>query len=209
LLGGELSVGELELGSIGPGALEVLGPWAELDISRRLTLGPEAELSAEAGVVVHLSGAAFEDCSTAPSALAGLGNLILIFEGGGGAVDPFEVAGRDLGAVAAGLAENFALASLRIGGRDVGRLRLVDLFDNTPDWEGPEALYVCELYVSAGSLLDLNGLNLYYLHAELDPGATILTGGGRLLPVPEPAVLVLLAVGGCALLFHRRADRRG
>lgn len=51
------------------------------------------------GATIHMTGSAFENESTDPADLAGLSNLSLIFEGGSANVDPFEVAGEDMGAV--------------------------------------------------------------------------------------------------------------
>jgi hypothetical protein len=97
---------------------------------------------------------------------------------------------------------------------------LVDEFDNQPDWEGAEALYVKHLFVGRDCQLDLNGLNLYYLHGVVHPHAQILGGVPTQMPpgllaefaqlemaaIPEPAALGLILLGG--LLLMRRKRRR-
>lgn len=146
--------------------------------------------------------------------MAGLANLKLIFEGGIGHVDAFEVAGADLGPIPAGFSGNFALGSLVLGGVDVGYVQLVDQVSNRGDGGGnlaPEALYVHDLILGPGCLLDLNGLNLYYWHAQIDPGAAIDLKGEHLMAVvPEPSSIALIAVlGGICASWRCLGRRRG
>ncbi|MBN2476233.1 MAG: hypothetical protein JXB62_16595 [Pirellulales bacterium] len=201
---GTLAANELRLEG---GTLDVADAAAEILVADRLSLGPGSILNAAAGASIHMTGSAFENESTDPAALAGLSNLALLFEGGPTDVDPLEVAGSDLGAVLAGFEENFALATLRLGGSDVGMVRLVDSFDNLP---GVEALYVRNLDVGPGCYLDLNGLNLYYLYGGIDPAATV--AGGRPTLVPEPctwALLLAAALCVAAGTWRRRGQPLG
>ncbi len=191
--GGELSIGELWIGKEGAGTFAIENQSANIVVSDKLRFGPQGVFSAVAGVEIHMTGSDFENESTDPANLAGLENLTLIFEGGSGDIDLFEVAGRDLGAVVEGWDNNFALGTLILGGADIGMLQLVDSFDNQPTWEGSEALYVNNLNIGPGSYLDLNGLNLYYMSGWVDPSATIVNGS--LIAVPEPTGMVLLLVG--------------
>jgi len=161
--GGTLDVANLVVGGGTAGTLEINDASAQIAVSQKLRLRSKASIVAVSGAAIHMTGAAFENESTDPAAMAGLANLKLIFEGGAAALDSFEVAGRDFGAVAEGWIENFVLGGLTLGGADAGRIQLVDLFDNQPDWEGQEALYVEDLaFVGPGSGVDLNGLNLYF-----------------------------------------------
>jgi len=200
--GGSLNVKNLYVGLKGRGTLKITDSAADITISNLLRFGPDGTFTAVPGATIHMTGAAFENRSTDPTDLAGLSNLNLIFEGGSGDVDPFEVAGEDRGPVLDGFEDNFALGSLTLGASaGIGQVLLVDNVDNQP---GDETLYVHNLVVGPGSSLDLNGLNLYYLSASIDPDAIIELNGGQLLQVPEPATLILLGGGLLALLRRRR-----
>jgi hypothetical protein len=175
--GGRLQTRDLRLDGA---ALNIASSLAEITVTNSLHLGAASTVSAVQGATIHMTGSALENESQDASALAGLNRLALVFEGGAEEIDPVEVAGRDLGAVPAGLRENFALGMLQLGGNDAGKIRLVDTFDNQPGWEGSEALYVSNLIVGPESSLDLNGLDLYYLSGTVFPGAKIVSNGGSL-----------------------------
>jgi hypothetical protein len=161
---GNLSAADFIVGrSGGSGTLKITDSAANITVSNLLHWGGDSTLTAVPGATIHMTGAAFENESTDPAVLDGLANLELIFEGGLAITDSFEVAGRDFGAVAQGWIENFVLGGLTLGGADAGRIQLIDFFDNQPDWEGQEALYVEDLaFVGPGSGVDLNGLNMYF-----------------------------------------------
>ncbi len=199
-----LTTTDLNVGSDGTGTLNLQNTDANLVVSNRLKFGPGAALSSVDGSAIHMTGSAFENTSTDPAALADMINLTLIFEGGTTDIDPFEAAGEDMGPVMEGYDDNFALGTLQLGGDDIGQLQLVNLFDNRPGWEGSEALYVEKLILGAGSTLDLNGLNLYYLNGTFDGAITDSVGNGGVHQVPEPATLALLGFGGLGVLFRRR-----
>ena len=92
------------------GTLAITGTAAQVSISRLLRFGPISTFSAVPGATIHMTGADFENFNTDPAGLAGLGNLALIFEGGTGVTDDFEVAGQDKGADLSGV--NFTGADL-------------------------------------------------------------------------------------------------
>lgn len=182
--GGRLDVGQLRIGAPGE-----MGEWFPLDpvagtftvdrasarivVTEKLMIAELGVFQALPGTVVRMTGSAFENESQTPENLAELRFVTMIFEGGADALDPFEVAGQDRGAVMAGYADNFALGTLRIGGDDIGRVQLMDHVINQP---GNAALYVNNLHVTAGSELNLNGFTLYYLNARIAPDAVVANG---------------------------------
>ena len=118
--------------------------------------------------------------------------------------DTLELAGVDLGPSIHGFVDNFALWGLTVaGGAGIGRVRLVDAFDNQPGWPGQECLYVRNLILGGGSYLDLNGFTLYYENLT-DYGGNIDFNGGQLVLVPEPATAAFVAIGGMVVLLRRR-----
>lgn len=128
----------------------------------------------------------------------------LTFEAGPETVSTLEAGSADLGPDPAAFTETFALETLQIGGEDIGCVQLADAHDNQGDGDQePEAIYVDNLILGAGSHLDLNGLRLYCRNLT-DLGGTIDYNGGSIIPVPEPAALSLLTLGALALCRRRR-----
>ncbi len=206
--GGTLEAGEMRVGSgSAPGTFSISDTTASVTVSDRLVLAENGQFQAVAGSTIHMTDSAFENESTTAGNLSDLANLTLTFEGGLGVVDPFEIAGEDMGAMLAGFDSNFALGTLQLGGdAGIGQVQLVDLFDNRPEWEGSEALYVENIILGIGSTLDLNGLNIYYQNFT-DLGGTVSFSGGSMTQVPEPATLILLGIGGLATLLRRSYPR--
>jgi Dockerin type I domain len=165
--------------SHGTGTLVIANAVAGITVSNLLHVGQNGSIEAVPGSTIHMTGSVFENESTDPESLADMENLELVFEGGNADVDTFEVAGKSLDE--AGEDANFILGELTVGGADVGHVQLVDAVDNQPDWEGEEVLYVRRLTVGAGSVLDLNGLELYCDEMTIDPTATVL-GGMPVIP---------------------------
>ena len=138
-----------------------------------MILGANATYTAVPGTTIHMTGSSFENHATQPGQVRGLSSTALQFEGGTADADPFEIAGYDFGVNGRGFHANFVLDVLHLGGSDVGHMQLVDLADNRPYWPtASQAIYVNELVLGTGSMLDLNGLNLYY--------RTLIYNGGQL-----------------------------
>ncbi len=162
LEGGTFSADALYLGEAGSGELG-MQPEVDASVESLLHFGVFSALSVTSGSVLRLGGADVQNMCTDAAALDDLANLELLCEGGSGDPTVYEAAGRDLGATLDGWNQNFALGTLTLGGADVGHLQLTDAFDNQPDWEGAEALYVTNLVLDPGAQVDLGGLSLYYL----------------------------------------------
>ena len=163
LAGGSASFDTLDV----EGEVNVETPDCHLVVSGQLDFGGGGRFSAVPGSTIHMTGAAFKNTSRDPSNLAGLANLTLVFEGGAGVPDDFEVAGANLGLVPAGWTDNFVLGALQLGGAADGCIRLVDSSDNQQDGPGNEALYVDWLVLNPGATIDFNNLNLYFLNGGL------------------------------------------
>jgi hypothetical protein len=187
-------------GAAAPGGrLYLGGREADLTVRDALAFGPKGQFAAAPGSTVHMNGADLKNTSRDPVALLGLDSVRLIFTIGPEddlAWETYEVAGKDLGFVRHGWWQNFQLHTLQVGGEDVGELRLVDEFDNQPDYD-PEALYVRYLRVGPHSTLDLNKLNLYYLDAWIDDDAVILNGTAERFDEPAWALRGDLDFDGC------------
>ncbi|NLX23328.1 MAG: hypothetical protein GXY55_16880 [Phycisphaerae bacterium] len=154
--GGSLTVGTLRVGDGAAGELQVASSNAQIIITNLLHFGGCSVFSAVADSEIRMSGSIFENLNIDPNALTGLANTTLIFEGDA-VISTFEVGGLDDVANT-----DFTIGTLQVGGVvGIGRLQLVDLFDNQPDWTGREALHVGKLIIGQESHLDLNGINLY------------------------------------------------
>jgi len=128
-------------------------------------------------------------------------SMALIEAVGGTQASPviIEAASVDLGDVPEGWQDNFAMNILTV--KAGGYLYLVDQFDNSDalDQIGPsEAVYVDQLILESGAILNAGDLNIYYKTLRGDPAQIIHQ------PIPEPSLLSLLACGSVALLRRRR-----
>lgn len=195
--GGTLDVGSLDISPLsswaeqfydyykwrsGIGTLAITDAGVGVTVRDELRFGIYSHLQAVAGTTINMAGASLINDSETPADLADLANVSLVFaEPQPAEFATFEVAGQDLGPVATGYDQNFALASLQLGGpAGSARLRLVDARDNQTSWDGAEALYVDTLVIEDGASLDPNGLNIYFRNGgdpkELRPGDADLDG---------------------------------
>ena len=178
--------------------------------ARDLIMGSDARISVGSSLSLH-GGLTFQ--MTDDSTWSWTTSSVLEMTGGHGAPPgdwpqwtSLEVGGADLGldpnahsGAAEGFTLNFHLENLVIG--EEARVYLADLIDNgnrvDHGWGNPEALYVKNLHLEEGAILNVNGVHLYY---------EFLTGTGQMIdqPVPEPATLLLIALGGLAVVRRRR-----
>lgn len=168
-----------------------------------LAVGPAGVVTAAAGDLFDVSGS-FVNLSTQASSWDTHG-ASLLFHGAGN--PSFVLAGRDVGADAAGYQANFAWARVEIAAG-------TGLILSAASAGQRGALYT-GAFVLDGGLNQIAALhsaaNIYYDPAIDDNGylggATYaLDGGGTLAPVPEPASWTLLSVG--ALVLLRRMSGR-
>ncbi len=221
ITGGTIEAGTLSLRTSRSGY--TITDNSTLLINRQLTIGgdlgyPGARMSVAGNV--HMRGADFVNEFLPPFQQAvELEGMDLFFEGGTSSSSTLEVAGADLGADLIGLQDNYALGSVRIGDSSTANVGLVNDLVNQGGIS--EALYLHHLAVDSGSLLDLRGLPVYAADSVTFGGTTYLggsgqreflpgqhpglydsVGGGKVILIPEPAVLSLLLLGG--LLMIRR-----
>jgi len=163
------------------------------------------------GAVIRLTGSHVGNTSADPTALAGLSDLEMSFQGDGSVLDTFEAAGDPIG----GFVDNFAVGRLTLGAST--RLQLVDLVDNgNRAATGSEALFLESLFIGASATLDINGLEVFIqgdagdeLAAPIADGRLFDSTGGTpeyaydpasgqtvILPaIPEPSVMLMLTPG--------------
>ena len=161
-----LKVGTLVVDDWPPGLMNVTGP-AEITVSERLALYGEARLTASSDFTIRIVGTGPELIATSlsiggsdPEDVSGLERAAVIFEGTGDDWVAMEVAGHDYGPVAEGFVGNFVMRSLSIGGATPAYVSLWDQGDNT-DGPTPDALYVHDLHITAGSTLVTSRNNIY------------------------------------------------
>jgi hypothetical protein len=189
------------------GLFQISSSAMRIEVKDTFELGMGAIVTAVDGATIHMTGhdhAAFVNHCYNEPALLGLAKLTLLFEGGTDNWATFEVAGQDLGPNADGFDLNFVLGTLAVGGDHAALLRLEDVFDNG-NRSSPEALYVHDLTVGPGSVLDLAGLSLYYDGTFVNEGTVM--GGEPAFAAPEPATLGLMALGVVGALLRRRRPR--
>lgn len=220
LSGGELHVGSLSVGTnvFNVGGAFSLAAGAEMLVDSLMTLGPLAEVTATPNSQIQLDGGDLEIQGNEAQLLAGLENISLLVTDDS-VWSTLEAASADLGGVPSAFQNNFAWDDLLIGdGSAAGQLKLIDDYVNQigvnqfgviqlgenqsgENQSGTEAVYVDRLVVTAGSSLDLNGINLYYREADI-AGQVITSGGGALYAVPEPTTLGLLLLAAACCRFR-------
>lgn len=211
--GGRLRADDLRVGNaIGisgetfyrAGTLEITSATADVEVLDALTFAEEGRVALAPGLSIVLRSADLRLRGQHPEYVADLANVRLVARDMDAEANTIEAGGLDIGPANSGFNLNFGLGMLVVGEGDrPAWIQLIDDFDNRTEDALPEALYVDELVLGAGSILDLNGLNLYY-RSFTDLGGTVLLGGGQMTQViPEPTAAALLLIGAMATTRRR------
>lgn len=223
MTGGNLRTRRLYVGdssNIGEpsGTFSILNKNTSIEVAGEIYFGNSANFVAVPGATIRLTRPAppaqYEFPSltgnkvviegTDSNVLAGLGNLTLLFDGGGDLPATLEAAGEDRGPTLAGYYQNFTIHTLMLGGAETAALSLVDLIDNQLGSELPNALYVDNLIVNAGSTLNLNGLKLYYRTATIVGFDSLTASSFGIQVVPEPTAAYLALLLTAPICLRRR-----
>jgi hypothetical protein len=183
------------------GKLE-LSSQADLEVTHTLRLGQAADLDVEQGGYIRMTGTDFQNVCDDDAGCGDLANLTLVYGRETPVLDTFEIAGRDMGPVLAGFDGNFTVGKIVLGDDEL--IAHVQLVNEQRNLAEHEALYVRELLVAEGSVLDLNGSSLYAL--EFQSAGSVVNGAVTV--VPEPMALGALIIGGMTLLGRCRSRRR-
>ena len=166
-----------------------------------LTVGPGGYLAGGEGDEFYMYKGFINN--SAQNALWSTGESLLGFSGSS---HSFSLAGADLGATVAGYTDNFAWGTLSIIEASI------ILSDGNATSGG--AQYVDTILgatLDGGTVTNIagNGFNIYYLASAQDNGylnglTYSLSGGGRLIPVPDPPTIWLMGAGLAGLFGMRR-----
>ncbi|HEX3727966.1 MAG TPA: hypothetical protein VHV08_17060 [Pirellulales bacterium] len=169
---------------INQGNLEVQQNFGAINVQGNLTVNGQGIVSNAIAGSVNITGSLLGNTQNANQFNTFAGGFGYVnFNGTGTAGQPqqLEAMSNDQGAVEAGFNKNFAYSTLSLSNNTY--VKLVDLADNATG-VAPEAVYVKELVVPAGSTLNLNGLHLYVRGSQIAGTIT----GGTVTTVTQPGV---------------------
>jgi len=181
---------KLELGKDGAAGFNINNALADISLSLSLYFGSWTTFSAVPGSKIKMEGASLDNLNTDPNDFLGFNNLHLAFNSGPG-TSILEAAGTDVGPVWSG-SGSFAFDTLTIGDTSSASVQLVN---NRTNMGGTEAVYANNCVFGAGSVIDLNGINLY-CNSITDYGVTVIHNGGQIIQsttdptVPEPVRII-------------------
>ncbi|MCP4250742.1 MAG: hypothetical protein GY778_27205 [bacterium] len=151
-------------------ALHVLDS-ASVDIGGTMTFSANVDLTVEASATFTLAGD-LDNRSTSTATFNWVAGPLTM----DGSSQSLEAAGEDRGANLAGFTDNFAIGTLRIASGTV--VNMVDTFDNQADGNTTcdEALYLTDLILETGAILNTSGCRVYYQHLTDLSGITLGLG---------------------------------
>jgi len=191
---GSLTTKDLTVGSSGAGAvtgtLAITNAAAQVSVGGNLTINERGLLNAAPGVTINMTGANFYDYKPNDD----LSNLRLFFSNA--------TASDTLG-----FAGTLRLGTLELtGGTEMEHLTLA--LENLLTTPSPMTLYVGNLILGDYATLDLNGLNLCFLHETRGTGVSFLDGTPQqVVPLPPSAWLFLSGLVGLGLLGRRKKGK--
>lgn len=181
LRGGAMDVGSFYLYG---GRFTVANRAASIHIHDLWRITPGSQYIAAPGTTITLDACTVDVLATDSRDVAGLAQTTLVFSHRERWASALEPMGRDLGPSLAAFRDNFTLGGLVLVNDGTGtELTVGYRYDNRSGVDGPEALYVKNLVLDAGTTLVLDGVNVYYQRLT-DLGGTLeIVGSGGLVPV--------------------------
>ena len=162
------AITEIEVAFNNTGTVEVQS--GTLDLNDSLVIDGQSKLISHPSTTVLVRGDLLGDTKNAVW-FAPRGTLKLAGSGSAGSPQRLEVMGSNRGPDPENTDPIFGYSSLALGNGTY--VQLVDFSDNVPGG-GPEALYIHDLVVPAGTTFDLNGYYVYAVSMEI--GGTVVNG---------------------------------
>jgi len=200
ITGGTVTANSLEIGSLGWSYGISISPQAQIHITNEVMLSFAIPgCRADIDTPLYMDGADFYNNIYVAAYLNIAKDWHMIFQADTSETMELEVTSGDWGKDYLSR-DYFTLDTLQIGDELPGKVMLIDAFNNFDDYYAPgiEAAYVDTLIITDGSILNLNGYNLYYNNIIIQGDYQFLNGSPT--QIPEPTTILLLTTGVLMLL---------